>query len=60
MPLRPPCVLMKYSNTVSPSRKLLLTGVSRMRPVGSLIGPRIPASCFTWLALPRALEVTIM
>jgi hypothetical protein len=37
-----------------------LTGISRMRPDGSDMRPRIPPSCLTWLIEPRAPEVAIM
>ena len=42
-PLRAPWVEMKYSSTVSPSRKLERMGSSMIRPDGSAIRPRIPA-----------------
>src|SRR5256712_2902443 len=35
---------MKYSSTVSPSVKLAMIGRSMIRPVGSAIRPRMPAS----------------
>ncbi len=37
-----------------------LTGISRMRPDGSDISPRIPPSCLTCAIEPRAPEVAIM
>jgi len=44
-PLRAPCVEIKYSNAVSPSRKLDWIGIGMIRPEGSAIKPRIPANC---------------
>ena len=55
-PLRAPCVELKYSSTLMPSRALALMGVSMISPDGLLIRPRIPASCWIWLTLPRAPE----
>ena len=51
---------MKYSRTVRPSLSEALTGISRMRPDGSDINPRIPPSCFTCAIEPRAPEVAII
>ena len=42
-PLRAPCVELKYSSTVRPSRKLALIGVSMILPDGLAIRPRMPA-----------------
>ena len=44
-PFRAPCVEIKYSNAVSPSRKLDWIGIGMIRPEGSAIKPRIPANC---------------
>gem|GEM_PF-6436098 len=59
-PLRPPCEEMKYSKTVSPSRKHALTGSSMVLPLGSVMSPRIPDSCLIWFMLPRAPEFAII
>jgi len=59
-PLRAPCVEMKYSRTVRPSLSEALTGISRMRPDGSDMSPRMPPSCLTCAIEPRAPEVAIM
>ena len=42
-PLRPPCVEMKYSRTVRPSRKFDLMGRSMMSPFGLATRPRMAA-----------------
>jgi hypothetical protein len=42
-PLRAPCVEMKYSRTVRPSRKLVLIGRGMISPLGFATRPRIPA-----------------
>src|SRR5216684_293494 len=59
-PLRVPCVEMKYSSTVRPSVKLAWIGRSMIRPVGSAIRPRIPASWRICWMLPRAPEPIII
>jgi hypothetical protein len=51
---------MKYSRTVMPSRKLLRTGTSMMRPDGSAMRPRMPPSWLIWPLLPRAPESDII
>jgi len=51
---------MKYCSTVSPSRKLLVMGVSMISPEGFAIRPRIPASWRICCLLPRAPESAIM
>ena len=51
---------MKYSNTLRPFLKLLLTGVSITSPDGLDINPRIPTSCLIWLLLPRAADCNII
>ena len=58
---------MKYSSTVSPSRKFDLIGLSITSPMppvsffcGLAIRPRIPASCRIWSRLPRLPESNIM
>ena len=43
-PLRAPWLEMKYSSTVMPSRKFERIGRSMIRPDGSAIRPRMPAS----------------
>ena len=53
-PLRAPWVLLKYSSTLSPSRKLDLMGVSMISPLGLAIKPRMPPSWRIWSTLPRA------
>ena len=53
-PLRAPWLEMKYSSTLIPSRRLLRIGRSMIRPDGSAISPRIPASWCTWVTPPRA------
>ena len=50
---------MKYSSTLSPSRKLDFTGMPISRPFGSDIRPRIPAICLIWLMLPLAPDAAI-
>ena len=59
-PLRAPWVLMKYSRTVMPSRKLLRTGTSMIRPDGSAIRPRIAPSWPMLPLFPRAPESVII
>ena len=59
-PLRAPWVEMKYSRTVMPSRKLLRTGTSMIRPDGSAIRPRMPPSWPMLPLFPRAPDVVIM
>ena len=59
-PLRAPCVEVKYSSTVSPSRKLAMIGVGMISPEGLAIRPRMPASWRICCVLPRAPESTIM
>ena len=59
-PLRAPFVEMKYWMTLSPSRKLLVIGVSMIAPVVLAIRPRIPASWRICFSLPLAPESTIM
>ena len=58
---------MKYSTTVSPSRKLDRIGLSMISPIppvsffwGLAIRPRIPASWRIWSRFPRAPEFIIM
>ncbi len=55
-PLRAPCVEMKYCNTVRPSRKFDVIGVSMISPDGFAIKPRMPASWRICCLLPRAPE----
>ena len=59
-PLRAPWVEMKYSRTVIPSRKLLRTGTSMMRPDGSAIRPRMAPSWPMLPLLPRAPDAVII
>jgi len=59
-PFRAPWVEMKYSSTVSPSRKLEVMGVSMISPEGLAISPRIPANWRIWSLLPLAPESAIM
>ncbi len=59
-PFRAPWVEMKYSCTVSPSRKLAVMGLSMMSPDGLAMSPRIPASWRTCCSEPRAPESAIM
>ena len=59
-PLRAPWVEVKYSSTVSPSRKFEVMGVSMTSPDGLAISPRIPASCRICCFDPRAPESAIM
>ncbi len=59
-PLRAPWVLMKYSRTVMPSRKLLRTGTSMIRPEGSAIRPRMAPSWPMLPLFPRAPESVII
>ena len=59
-PLRAPWVEMKYSRTVIPSRKLLRTGTSMIRPDGSAMRPRIAPSWPMLPLLPRAPEAVII
>ena len=58
-PLRAPWVEMKYSSTLSPSRKLDFTGTSIKRPLGSDMRPRIPAIWVIWLMFPFAPELAM-
>jgi len=58
---------MKYSSTLSPSRKFDLIGLSMISPMppvsffcGFAIRPRIPASCRIWSREPREPESNIM
>ncbi len=60
IPLRAPCVDMKYSRTVRPSMKFALIGRAMICPFGSAMRPRIPASWRIWLNDPRAPELAIM
>ena len=59
-PLRAPWVEMKYSRTVMPSRKLLRTGTSMIRPDGSAMRPRMAPSWPMLPLLPRAPESVII
>ena len=59
-PLRAPWLEMKYSSTLIPSRRLLRIGRSMIRPDGSAMRPRMPASWWTWVTLPRAPEWVII
>ena len=59
-PLRAPWVEVKYSSTVSPSRKFEVMGVSMTSPDGLAMSPRIPASCRICCFDPRAPESAIM
>ena len=59
-PLRAPWVEMKYSRTVMPSRKLLRTGTSMIRPDGSAIRPRMAPSWPMLPLFPRAPESVII
>ncbi len=59
-PLRAPWLEMKYSSTLIPSRRLLRMGRSMIRPDGSAIRPRMPASWCTWVTFPRAPEWVII
>ncbi len=59
-PLRAPWVEMKYSRTVIPSRKLLRTGTSMIRPAGSAMRPRIAPSWPMLPLFPRAPELVII
>ena len=51
---------MKYSRTDIPSRKLLRTGTSMIRPDGSAIRPRIAPSWPMLPLFPRAPEAVII
>src|SRR5213596_2950866 len=53
-PLRAPWVDVKYSRTVSPSRKFEVIGVSMISPDGFAMSPRMPASWRICCLLPRA------
>ena len=55
-PLRAPWLEMKYSSTLIPSRRLERIGRSMIRPDGSAISPRMPASWWIWVTDPRAPE----
>src|SRR5437773_1398768 len=59
-PLRAPWLEMKYSSTLIPSRRLLRIGRSMIRPDGSAIRPRMPASWCTCVTFPRAPEWVII
>ena len=59
-PLRAPWVEMKYSRTVMPSRKLLRTGTSMIRPDGSAISPRMAPSWPMLPLFPRAPDAVII
>ncbi len=59
IPLRAPCVEIKYSNTSRPSLYELRTGNSNVSPVAPAIRPFIPVICTTTDSLPRALEYTM-
>ena len=59
-PLRAPWVEMKYSRTVMPSRKLLRTGTSMIRPDGSAIRPRMAPSWPMLPLFPRAPDAVII
>ena len=59
-PLRAPWLEMKYSSTLIPSRRLERIGRSMIRPDGSAIRPRMPASWWTWVTFPRAPEWVII
>ena len=59
-PFRAPCVEMKYCNTVRPSRKFEVIGVSMISPEGLAIKPRMPASWRICCLLPRAPESAMM
>ena len=59
-PLRAPCVEMKYSSTVRPSRKLDLIGRGMISPFGLATSPRMPATWRICIAFPRAPELAIM
>ena len=59
-PLRAPCVEMKYSSTVRPSRNEDLIGRGIVSPFGFDTSPRMPAICRTCIGLPRAPELTII
>ena len=58
-PLRAPWLEMKYSSTLIPSRRFERIGRSMIRPDGSAISPRMPASWWTWVTEPRAPEFVI-
>ena len=58
-PLRAPCVELKYSSTVRPSRKFALIGVSMILPDGLAIKPRMPANWRICSTPPRAPEWAI-
>ena len=58
-PLRAPWLEMKYSSTLIPSRRFDRIGRSMIRPDGSAIRPRMPASWWTWVTEPRAPEFVI-
>ena len=45
IPLRAPCVDVKYSDMVRPSLKFEIIGTSIIEPSGFCIIPRIPANC---------------
>ena len=59
-PFLAPCVEIKYSSTLSPSRKFACMGVSIISPEGFAIKPRMPANCFICWLLPRAPESAII
>ena len=58
-PLRAPWLEMKYSSTLIPSRRFERIGRSMIRPDGSAIRPRMPASWWIWVTEPRAPELVI-
>ena len=59
-PFRAPCVEMKYSSTVRPSRKFALIGRGMISPFGLATRPRIPAIWRICMMFPRAPELAIM
>ena len=56
-PFLAPCVEMKNSKTVRPSRKFARIGISMISPDGSAIRPRMPASCRIWFVEPLRARV---
>ena len=58
-PLRAPWVEMKYSSTVSPSRKEARMGSAMIWPWGSAMRPRMPAICRIWVMLPFVPELAM-
>ena len=59
-PFLAPCVEIKYSKTVNPSRKFAVIGLSIISPEGLAMRPRIPANCLICNFEPLAPESAII